>query len=246
MNKNAIDVSRYTNVDTWDFTIEVVTPAFLGGSDTNAELRSASFKGLLRYWWRVLYGAKYGYNILKKESEIFGTAIGEKTGVVGKSNVQIVISSLKEKKGFVNLIDDEKKYVSSTGKTINRLEYLGFGLDRNKRKALLSGTLLKLKLIVNKNYSTEVLQAFLFLCKYGGIGAKNRNGFGSLKIVNSTPDVSDLKISDYVIGDKLQYSASSQNYFALTILIIHGKRLCQSWQIFILIPEDLWKNGIPL
>ncbi len=63
MNKNAIDVSRYTNVDTWDFTIEVVTPAFLGGSDTNAELRSASFKGLLRYWWRVLYGAKYGYNI---------------------------------------------------------------------------------------------------------------------------------------------------------------------------------------
>lgn len=235
MNKNAIDVSRYTNVDTWDFTIEVVTPAFLGGSDTNAELRSASFKGLLRYWWRVLYGAKYGYNILKKESEIFGTAIGEKTGVVGKSNVQIVISSLKEKKGFVNLIDDEKKYVSSTGKTINRLEYLGFGLDRNKRKALLSGTLLKLKLIVNKNYSTEVLQAFLFLCKYGGIGAKNRNGFGSLRIIKSSPATTISKKELYIAPQIQSYSCLSKSS-----KLFYTKEAFDTWEDAMLNLADIY------
>ena len=221
MNKNAIDVSRYTNVDTWDFTIEVVTPAFLGGSDTNAELRSASFKGLLRYWWRVLYGAKYGYNILKKESEIFGSSTGEKKNQIGKSNVQVTVCFVKENIGCIDKLNGKKKPVTSKGKTIeiNVLEYLAFGVsqyDKLKHRNIISRTALKpgtqfnLKLIINKNYSTEVLQAFLFLCKYGGIGSKNRNGFGSLKIVNSTPDVSDLKISDYVIGDKLQYSALSK------------------------------------
>ena len=235
MNKNAIDVKRYVNVATWDFTLEVITPAFLGGSNSNAELRSASFKGLLRYWWRVLYGAKYGDNILKKESEVFGTATGEKSGGVGKSNVQIIISPLRERKEFVNLIDDEKKYISLTGKYINRLEYLTFGLDSNKRKALLNGTLLNLKLIVNKNYSTEVLQAFLFLCKYGGIGSKNRNGFGSLKIVKSSPVATISKDMLYVAPQVQSYSCLSKSS-----KLFYTKNAFNTWEDVMLELADIY------
>ena len=68
-----IDVSRYVTVDELQLQLEFVTPAFLGGADQNAELRPASFKGMLRYWWRVLYGAKYGTDIYKEEGDRFGT-----------------------------------------------------------------------------------------------------------------------------------------------------------------------------
>ena len=37
-------------------TLEAVTPLFLGGADPRGspELRPASFRGVLRFWWRAL------------------------------------------------------------------------------------------------------------------------------------------------------------------------------------------------
>jgi CRISPR/Cas system CMR-associated protein Cmr1 (group 7 of RAMP superfamily) len=38
------------------FDLEFITPAFIGGANQQAELRPASFVGLLRWWWRALKG----------------------------------------------------------------------------------------------------------------------------------------------------------------------------------------------
>ena len=48
------------NVTKIDVTYKVVTPMFCGGADIEkAELRIASFKGVLRYWWRALAWVQY-------------------------------------------------------------------------------------------------------------------------------------------------------------------------------------------
>ena len=51
-----INVSRFTDTKILRFTVEFVTPCFLGGADGNAELRVAPFKNLLRRWWRIANG----------------------------------------------------------------------------------------------------------------------------------------------------------------------------------------------
>ena len=35
-------------------TYRIVTPMFCGGAEQQAEFRLASFKGVLRFWWRAL------------------------------------------------------------------------------------------------------------------------------------------------------------------------------------------------
>ncbi|MEM4203918.1 MAG: type III-B CRISPR module RAMP protein Cmr1, partial [Candidatus Methanomethylicaceae archaeon] len=55
-----------------------VTPVFLAGADprTSVELRSPSFRGALRFWFRALLGGVLGDNpeeIFKREREVFGS-----------------------------------------------------------------------------------------------------------------------------------------------------------------------------
>jgi len=54
------------------FELEFITPAFIGGANQQAELRPASFVGLLRWWWRALKGECNIENLRAEEVEIFG------------------------------------------------------------------------------------------------------------------------------------------------------------------------------
>ena len=54
--------------------LEFITPAFLSGADQGqAELRAASIRGALRWWFRVLGGTK------EEETEVFGGVQGGAT-----------------------------------------------------------------------------------------------------------------------------------------------------------------------
>lgn len=62
-------------------TLETVTPLFLGGGGVTqqSELRPASFRGALRYWYRALVGGVIGsdLNALRQaESKVFGNTEG--------------------------------------------------------------------------------------------------------------------------------------------------------------------------
>jgi CRISPR-associated protein Cmr1 len=54
------------------FKLEFITPAFIGGANQQAELRPASFVGLLRWWWRALKGECNIENLREEEVKIFG------------------------------------------------------------------------------------------------------------------------------------------------------------------------------
>lgn len=185
--EKTINVSRYTETKVLRFTVEFVTPCFLGGPDGNAEIRTAPFKNALRYWWRVLYGFKYKDNILEKESEIFGST--EEASKIRISLSPINITT--EKRGFPN---GTRISVQHAGKEmkINILDYLAYGkyeYVKGSGNTYIS-TYIKpgCKLQVSIEYSklpkeqaAEFEDAVLAFTRYGGIGSRSRNGFGSLK-----------------------------------------------------------------
>ncbi len=183
-----VDVSRYTDTTELVFDVEFITPAFLGGADGNAEIRTAPFKNGIRYWWRVLYGAKYfsAGKLKETEDSIFGST--EK-----KSNVLISIgtqakNSFFELSGFPN---GKRIDVSHQGKVmkVNILDYMAYGkYDYVKGKGnvytvshIKPKTKIRLNInIKNTGYTEEIIDAIKMFLAWGGVGSKSRNGFGSM------------------------------------------------------------------
>lgn len=196
-----IDVSRYTDSKELVFDVEFVTPAFLGGADGNAEIRTAPFKTGIRYWWRILYGSKYNeLNKLKlTEDTIFGST-------KQKSTVDIVINNCIENYtdnyGFPN---GKRISVVSRGREIkiNILDYLAYGKYKYERghgnvytnTYIKPNTKFKIKIIIcNPTHQEEILDAVKMFVLYGGIGSRSRNGFGSMYA-----DLSSVKFSKKIV-----------------------------------------------
>jgi CRISPR-associated RAMP protein, Cmr1 family len=195
------------------FELEFITPAFIGGAYKQAELRPASFVGLLRWWWRALKGECNIGNLRAEEVEIFGgIAKNPKKEEIKKMaspvylRIEGDVSKHKDliKKYGLDLIFDEKKR-AFVGSHIG-VGYLYYfmvpkkkrnGQEEKGREFIEPGSRLKLTLIgkdeVLKHYIAS-LWALVFL---GGVGARSRRGGGNLAVVNYEPKdlVEDLKIS---------------------------------------------------
>lgn len=207
----SMNVSRYTDVETLTVKLQFITPAFLGGADGKAELRSAPFKGLLRYWWRVLYSAKYlakGFDELrKKEAEIFG-ASGIKGSKNGQAKVHLCIENPNSviAAAFDNTKGGKRTvYHNSHAMQINVLDYLAYGHHKYKTEThsneyihtvIPPGSTFVITITAQKQYAAEVFQAFLWLVEYGGVGSKSRNGFGSMKILEKKVQASSAPVLD--------------------------------------------------
>src|SRR5690554_797325 len=198
-------------------TCELITPAFIGGSDPNsAELRVPSIKGALRFWWRALHGDLPIDQLKQREADIFG---GTQKGQ-GQSKV---ILSLADS----NLTPSTDNFplhpvtVRSKNKSfdINILEYLAYGTYKREKgknvfiKEYFKPGTFQLKLLYPENYKheQEILSAFSLLSNFGGLGSRSRNGFGSIAIKN--PEISDDPVSLLSSLDKpsghMRYTALS-------------------------------------
>lgn len=100
--------------------IETVTPMFLAGADgKTAELRPASLKGLLRYWWRALEAESDLSKLHDKEAEIFGSVDRG-----GSFSIQIKHDPFKATR---NKLLNHPVPIEGKTFTINILEYLAYG-----------------------------------------------------------------------------------------------------------------------
>ncbi|MBI5192714.1 MAG: type III-B CRISPR module RAMP protein Cmr1 [Nitrospirae bacterium] len=176
------------------FEIETTTPMFLAGADqSKAELRAASIKGLLRFWWRALQAESNLDSLREKESKIFGSS-DEKTGGGSSFAIRIAHEGVLETTNA-----DLPKHnitVTSKGKSfpVNVLEYLAYGpcsYDKVKKKNVIvrkyisSGFKFNLHLsIFKQEFLNEILEAMYVFDLFGGVGSKSRNGFGSFFITN--------------------------------------------------------------
>jgi len=189
--ETAVDVSRYTNTKRITFDCEVLTPMFLGGADGQAELRSASFKALMRFWWRAIYANNYA-EMKTQEDKIFGD-----TNKKAHFSIGVQGNFTAQKSNFPN----SKKFIAtSKGKTFPLfiLDYLAYGLSEYQRGKgtvyirhhIPSGSKFTVILdFVKAEFEKEILGSFYALAQFGALGARSRNGFGSFKILgeNTSP-----------------------------------------------------------
>ncbi len=166
-----------------EYEVEFITPAFIGGADQQAELRPASFVGLLRWWWRVVLASFLSdiESIHEWDGKLFGTQ--ERAGSV------FLKLKLTEKKEGITENWDTSTRTQDEGK-----EYM-LGMGGRKRNYIKPGTTFGLELIVPDAYK-EVVDALVKLSvSFGGIGYRARKGFGSMKLTNSDVGYDVLKVS---------------------------------------------------
>jgi CRISPR-associated protein Cmr1 len=190
--------------------LRIVTPLFIGGAEQQepeAELRESSIKGLLRFWYRVLYP-----NDPVSEARIFG---GQGKGQ-GQSGILLRITDRKLSFGHK---DDDRWNRTKTA-------YLGYGVivrDKEKKKEITtrpyinSGSRFSLTIRFNQFRIDQSFQYVLGEDKlrfkralwawlmFGGVGARSRKGFGSLFIESAAglDDLPDLKVDS---SEELQTS----------------------------------------
>lgn len=185
------------------FEVETITPMFLSGADqSKAELRAASIKGLLRFWWRALQAESNLDRLREKESKIFGSS-DEKSGGGSSFAIRLcyneTLKPTKEK-----FPSNHQHQVPVEGKTfkVNILEYLAYGTYEyvSKQVNVFTRDYYPARTIFNVVLSFRdeecrngVLSALYVWSIFGGIGSRSRNGFGSFDILNKENVFEDIK-----------------------------------------------------
>jgi CRISPR-associated protein Cmr1 len=169
-----------------------ISPMFMYGSDKTPELRSSEFKGMIRYWWRLLQLESDHKELRKKEAEIFG-GTQEKEG---KSKVRIKVYPQPKEFGE-NLKKDYKldwSFNRQKGEHAG-IEYLLYStILRGKEKIYIKPDF-EFYIEITSNDSNAFLKATnaLWTAIYlGGFGTRSRRGAGSIEIkeVKSTTSLS--------------------------------------------------------
>ncbi|WP_167903345.1 type III-B CRISPR module RAMP protein Cmr1 [Thermococcus sp. JdF3] len=191
------------------FELEAITPVFMRGADQRkAEFRSASVKGVMRWWFRALAGNYFGNDIkgLKRaECRVFGCA-GEETR---RSAVTVEVESLSEPRDiyFTRRRFDRDSWIWD-------LQYLFFSIKLTAGKQMMNkfyppGSKFRVTL---SSYSEDLLKAAVASLwtgvMLGGFGFRARRGAGSLKFAGDTRYLGELGLvtspnSDKELGDSI-------------------------------------------
>ncbi|MCC6559147.1 MAG: type III-B CRISPR module RAMP protein Cmr1 [Polyangiaceae bacterium] len=160
-------------------TYRVTTPMFCAGADQQqAELRPASFKGALRFWFRAVAWATHGdiASVRSQEDALFGSTR------TGQAKVLLSLAPL-----------EERAHMPANRQVDIGLGYLaGQGLSKPNRDGALTtrpslgpDTCFKVRLVLRSTSAAEqaqVRRALIALGLLGGLGARSRRGFGSLTL----------------------------------------------------------------
>jgi CRISPR-associated protein Cmr1 len=199
----------------------VLTPMFLAGADTEyPEIRAASIKGMLRFWWRALHAHLPLNDLRNRETEIFGGA-GEGAG---RSKLEISLKNVKTIFTPNQKLPYQKAQATHNGKTIpiNLFNYLAYGVvdyNREIRDQVLNRPFIEpssfflIEFNFPKKYRGEIIQTIRAFFSFGNLGAKSRNGFGSFYLKDTTFKIEEksLKIEKLkeliIVAPSADYSA---------------------------------------
>jgi CRISPR-associated protein Cmr1 len=212
------NISRYKRRIKSEFEIEVITPMFLAGANTHcAELRAPSIKGALRFWWRAISNIPDIRSLKQKEGEVFGDTTYKASTIVHVEPIEkLAISKELKTRGYTFPVH---------GRNVHILDYLAYGTHKYEKgkgnvyhkEHIAPGSRFRLKIDSAEKHAQEVLLALAWMIHYGGIGARSRNGFGSMATTIERPDTRNFL-------DPVSYSAVSKD----TRLFTFTKK--NSWQ----------------
>jgi CRISPR-associated protein Cmr1 len=186
------------------FDLEFITPAFIGGANQQAELRPASFVGLLRWWWRALKGECNIEKLREEEVKIFGGIAKN----LRKEEIKMASPVYLRVEGEVSKGEDLiNEYRLSWNFDKNRraligphagVGYLYYSMVAlNKREFIKADSRLRLTLIGKDDFLKHYIASLWALVFLGGVGARSRRGGGNLTVIDYNPKdlVEDLEIS---------------------------------------------------
>jgi len=174
------------------FDLEFITPAFIGGANQQAELRPASFVGLLRWWWRALKGECNIEKLREEEIKIFG---GD--GKMASPVYLRVEGDVSKGEDLINEyrlswnFDKNRRALSGPHAGVGYLYYSMVAL--NKREFIKAGSRLRLTLIGKDEFLKHYIASLWALVFLGGVGSRSRRGGGNLTVIDYNPK--DLGIS---------------------------------------------------
>jgi CRISPR-associated protein Cmr1 len=189
-------LTRFNNVEKFKFTVEFLSPTFLGGADQNAELRSAPFKNLLRQWWRIALGDLETHDLRKQEGRLFGAVLGSDSAEASKVRLSLLPSNnfkISESMSSIGTLKHpEVKNRQGRLIPLERLLYLGYGpinQERHEGKSKLvfrrfisPGSKVNLYIFCLKQHQQDIFQSLSLIHHFGTIGGRSRNGFGSIAL----------------------------------------------------------------
>lgn len=198
---------------TRSYEIKFLTPAFLGDAEQRGAWRTPPFKALLRHWWRVGFASKrYDQASLvadmrRSEDRIFGTAAGNSGEA---SQLRMRLSTWAEGKlTRGESLTNKPQQVShpEIKQKVDPLLYLGYGPLTSQRNTtiLKTGRAIKeqetaiLRLAYPDADAADIDTALLLMSRFGTIGGRSRNGWGSFKLgTENMPDIaSGFDFSQY-------------------------------------------------
>ncbi|MBI5305483.1 MAG: type III-B CRISPR module RAMP protein Cmr1 [Chloroflexi bacterium] len=172
-----------------NFTLETLTPLFLGGADQDqdVELRPASVRGALRFWYRALYAGIHGDDV-RALQHAEGDLFGDTTAA---SRILVKLAG--------NLTAESPPVTPPAREgDPGGAAYMFWSVLRQKRQAFLpNGKTFSLELqtrrVPRQNQTDDEtmmrasLAALWLLTHLGGLGARARRGGGNLALHPTDP-----------------------------------------------------------
>ncbi len=195
-----------TTMTTREFSVQFLTPAFLGNAEQSGQWRTPPFKHLLREWWRVAYAEARNFDVnvnamRREEARLFGAAAD------GQGNRSLVRMRLghwnegKQHKWEADPLVNHREVDRNHGDIGSHL-YLGFGpltykggtflgkkmgREFKANAAIQAGEKNDLKLAFPKSEAALIDRALELMAAFGTLGGRSRNGWGSLMLTSSDP-----------------------------------------------------------
>ena len=178
------------------YALKLVSPAFLRGAEGDeGALRVSSLRGVLRYWWRIVFGSVLSSkNLDELETRVWGGAGNIPTASQIVLRLVPVVDSRCvsfDKEVFARKLPRRFQVEKPKRKVITApgLAYASYGMDDSgrRRKVVLPGAEWRLEAsfrprdgVSEKTLADHLDLALKALCTFGGVGSKSRKGFGSL------------------------------------------------------------------
>jgi CRISPR-associated protein Cmr6 len=167
----------------FECVLELVTPAFLAGAlqqREDCDLRGASLRGQLRWWWRTMHAGHLDPRLLRRlETAIWGAAGVGSAVQLSLEPVQPVGSGQFQDRGGLGYL----AYGMREAHRLTKPAHSKWRLAISGRAAEFRRNLGSEKpdaRISRDSVLRQACAALWLLTHYGGVGAKGRKGFGSL------------------------------------------------------------------
>ena len=189
------------------YHVNFTTPAFLGNAQQQAQWRTPPLKALLRQWWRVAVAQQVRYNtetLRQQENALFGTA-ADGEGDSRQSLIRIRLSHWNmgkltswkglEQESIPHAEAEKSQYL------VGPHAYLGYGpldgrggtqFSRKEGTAIQAGDTATFSLAfvprremdadTQRQHERNIQIALWLMDRYGTLGGRSRNGWGSLSL----------------------------------------------------------------